>query len=432
MTPARLPPELVKTILNDLSREDLFSARFLCKGFAAVAAERLFAAIPLWINLKSLNAITGLSQSPHLRGYVQHIVFSTLRFFEHEDEAAYLARVKHELELRTDSLNTTALEYGKHMAAYHASLKAQQYLAEENRDLKVLIRALRKFPNLDKITIDHRNDKIGSRQLINDFGIFNPTDLLTGHGLYTVPLLIRALAESGSYVSELKIGFEDAFESSRMPNLFTSTIGDADHRTSIGASTMYKAFCTEGNHYYAARALIKLQILDLGEFRVKDERPDLLKMARAIKTITKITPKLVNIKVDQICAHNWITSRMEPLSVEDLFETETGPYRLEIMNLNHLTIVAHQRLVDFVFRHAHTLKDAYFSFCEVEDVKWSTVLDRLKAFRFPNLESFKLDYCSDSETPNLDDPDDIQEIWVDRFLLGQTDRNPRVIPYDFT
>ena len=38
MTPARLPPELVKTVLNDLSREDLFSARFLCKGFAAVAA----------------------------------------------------------------------------------------------------------------------------------------------------------------------------------------------------------------------------------------------------------------------------------------------------------------------------------------------------------------------------------------------------------
>ena len=64
--------------------------------------------------------------------------------------------------------------------------------------------------------------------------------------------------------------------------------------------------------------------------------------------------------------------------------------------------------------------------------RWSTVLDRLKAFSFPNLESFKLDYCSDSETPDLDDPDDIQEIWVDRFLLGQTDRNPRVIPYDFT
>lgn len=37
-TRARMPPELVKMILDDLPREDLFSARFLCKGFAAVAA----------------------------------------------------------------------------------------------------------------------------------------------------------------------------------------------------------------------------------------------------------------------------------------------------------------------------------------------------------------------------------------------------------
>lgn len=64
--------------------------------------------------------------------------------------------------------------------------------------------------------------------------------------------------------------------------------------------------------------------------------------------------------------------------------------------------------------------------------RWSTVLDRLKAVSFPNLESFKLVYCSDSETPDLGNPDDIQEVWVHRFLLGQTDRNPRVIPYDFT
>ena len=321
--------------------------------------------------MKSLTAITELSQCPHLRGYVQHIVFSTLRFFErkHKDDEVYLARVKHELELRTDSLNTTALEYGKHMAAYHGSLKAQRYLAEENRDLKILIRALRRFPNLDKITVDHRNDKIGSRQLINEFGLFSPPDLLTGHGLYTLPLFIRALSESGSHVSELKIGFEEVFESSRQPNLFTSAIGNSDYLTSIGTNTMYKAFCTEGNQYHAARALNKLRILEVGELRVKDERPDLLKMALAIKTITKFTPKLVDVKISEICAQNCITSQMEPVSVEDLFETDTGPYRLKIINVDHLKITAHERFTDFIFRHMYTLEDAYFSFCEVTDVK---------------------------------------------------------------
>lgn len=54
-----------------------------------------------------------------------------------------------------------------------------------------------------------------------------------------------------------------------------------------------------------------------------------------------------------------------------------------------------------------------------------------EGFQIPNLKSFKLDYCSDSETADLDDGDDIQEIRVHQYLLGQTDRNPRVLPYEF-
>lgn len=132
---------------------------------------------------------------------------------------------------------------------------------------------------------------------------------------------------------------------------------------------MYKAFCMHGNHYPVARALGQVRVLELDEFKVKDERSDLLKMALAIKTIMAFTPKLVSVKVSEICAHNFITSQMEPLSIEDLFETETGPYRLKIMNVGNLKIAAHQRLVDFVYRHAYTLEDACFSFCEVTDVK---------------------------------------------------------------
>ena len=132
--------------------------------------ETLFEDIPLWMGIKSLQRITALSKCSHLRGHVKHIVASGLRFVEHQDGDAYLAKVKDTLELLTDESSCSALRFGQHKAAYHAALEAQRYLTANILDLKILTRAFRGFPNLAIITYDHFNNVIGSRELVENFG----------------------------------------------------------------------------------------------------------------------------------------------------------------------------------------------------------------------------------------------------------------------
>lgn len=124
-----LPPELVQVIFEALPRADLPSARLVNKTFASVAAPRLFQKIPLWISIRSLESFIELATSPHLRGYVEEIVFSPLSIKDLQ-ESKHFAKVRLALEHETDSLNTVALRLGKYRAAYRAYNKAREYLFE--------------------------------------------------------------------------------------------------------------------------------------------------------------------------------------------------------------------------------------------------------------------------------------------------------------
>ena len=131
----RFPPELVKTVVDNLPRADLPAARFLNEQFSSIAAPRLFSSVPLWISINSLQNLADLAAHSHLRGYVQEIVFSPLRLIDYKDENKYLSRVKTCLEYGCDSVTSTALHYGRHRSAYRAFIDAQRYLSEGWPDL---------------------------------------------------------------------------------------------------------------------------------------------------------------------------------------------------------------------------------------------------------------------------------------------------------
>ena len=135
LTPHTLPPELVQLILDALPRADLPSARLVNKTFASVAALRLFQKIPLWISIRSLESLNDLSTNPHLRGYVEEIVFSPL-WINDLYRSSPFAKVRAALEYELDSLNTVALRLGKYRAAYRAFNEAQRYLSEGRFQLK--------------------------------------------------------------------------------------------------------------------------------------------------------------------------------------------------------------------------------------------------------------------------------------------------------
>jgi len=54
---APLPNEIMSLIVEHLPKDDLSQARHVGNVFAAVAAPRLFETIPLWLGLRSLQAL---------------------------------------------------------------------------------------------------------------------------------------------------------------------------------------------------------------------------------------------------------------------------------------------------------------------------------------------------------------------------------------
>ncbi|KAL8791613.1 MAG: hypothetical protein Q9195_005818 [Heterodermia aff. obscurata] len=351
-----------------LPRSDLSNARLLSKTFAAVATERLFHSIPLWMHSSSLEAITNLSHSSTLRKFVRHIVFSTIQVKDHEDEEVYLSRVKKHLELQTDSLSLVALKYGQHKKAYHAALEDQEYLMEGGLALKILTRAFRGFPNLKQVTIDDDNSQIGYRQLTRDFGDFKAADLFTCDGIETVPELILALSEAGVWLSDLRIGPQKEFDSSCYTQNLFSIFNSISYPKRLCSNAMFMTFCRPEISTHAGRVLQQLRTLEISELVVRDDRSDLLKMARAIKTLVELSHRLESVNIMEISS-GYISSDVQQLSVENLFCTIASCYTLRIVSLNYLTITNHQTFVSFVKLHASCLREGYFNSFDLADVK---------------------------------------------------------------
>lgn len=316
----------------------------------------------------SLQAITHLSHNSTLRKYVRHIVFSTLRVRDHHDEKVYLSGVKKHLEMQTDSMSLGALKYGQHKKAYHAALEDQEYLMKGALDVKILTRAFREFSNLKELTIDDRNCHIGCRQLIRDFGSFISADLLTCNGMDTLPSLIQALSEAGVQLSHLTIGWENVFDTIETPNLLEMGDPRPSYIKGLCSNAMTTAIFDLETIAPVRRLLSEVQTLEISDLSVKDDKSDLLRMARAIKRLIQFTFKLESVAIKEICSEIFMTD-MQPLSVEDLFCVRTGPQSLRIVTLSNLTITNHLVLVSFIKRQAAFLKVVYFNFFSLEDVK---------------------------------------------------------------
>ena len=277
--------------------------------------------------------------------------------------------MKHDLEVETDSMSLVALRYGQHKNAYHAALEDQKYLKEENLEVNILSRAFRKFSNLKEVTIDDRNCKIGSRHLIKDFGAFKAADLLTCCGIDTVLSLLQALSEACVQLSKLRIGPQQEFGMSQSTPIFCS-IGDSStsYPKRLCSKAISTAFSDPETMTHAKKILQQLQTLEIAGIKVQDDRSDLLKVAKAIKNIIDISRKLESVAVMKIGPRK-SSILMRPLSVEDLFSTETSRYKLSIVKLNDLEILNRLTVVNFIELHARSLKKVFLRHVDLRDVR---------------------------------------------------------------
>ena len=132
---------------------------------------------------------------------------------------------------------------------------------------------------------------------------------------------------------------------------------------------MSTAFSDPETMTHARKILQQLRTLEIANIRVQDDRSDLLKVAKAIKNIIDISRKLESVTVMKIGPRRDSPTIMLPLSVEDLFSSDTSRYELSIVKLSDLYIPSHFTVVNFFEIHARSLKRVFLRHLDVRDVR---------------------------------------------------------------
>ena len=417
----RFPQELLRFIVEDVPYESLEPLRLVNKAFAAAAAPFLFEVIPLWISVRSLERLTAISEHPQLSQYPKQIIFSPLRFIDYESDALYRAKVKDWLEYQPASLSILSLTLAKHMSAYRSYIEAQRFLSSKALDVKILSRAFSLLSHVETLHVDYWDTAIGSAELIHAFGAFKAQDLLTCDCCQTLPVLIRALAESSLKIKVFKLGFDQYSSYSKI----TGNVGDYSAAVSlawphpstskagyskISTQALSTTFCVE-NFYICKNALSGVLELKIGEFSVEpDDVVNLTRTLVALRNLMECAACLESVTLEEV------SSKFHAeLSIPSM--GRVMPPRSK--HIKNLTIYGYETsltfLVGFFERHPTIVKvDLYL--VAITRYNWSTALTQLRTLDFTRLESFSLYYCDDEEW----------NLQVQDYILRKTDKDPIV------
>ena len=408
----KLPPELLRQLLQYLPRSDLPSVRLLTRTLAVEAEPFLFHTIPLWIELKSLEALTSISEHPRLSQYVKEVEFSPLRFIEHEDRSLYQAGVRDSLEYQPASLSSHILRLGHHMAAYDSFRAGQHYLATNSSDVKVLSHAFGKLPQFRSLVVDPFS-MFAAIRLYNAFGesdskAYKP-DLVACDGEYGLPVLFKALANSKVAITTFRIGLSQALTSTYLnPNisrnnfesLSTSPVLYAKQTISRG---LWKTFTRTDEHRFK-ETLRNLQIFEVNEMQPEGvDRVDIDQFITGVRTILRWSSNIESIVLPRIGAY---ASDDLPMPSMVGLVPNYGLKKLEKLKLESFTTTL-SYLVLFFRRQGKRLREIEFDDVVISDAEWSHALLRLRTLEFPDLVTFQVELVNACD-----------------YITGKTDVNP--------
>lgn len=409
----RLPLELLRQVLQYLPRSDLPRVRLVTRILAIGAEPFLFHTIPLWIELQSVEALTGISEHPRLSQYVKEIVFSPLRFIEHEDRSLYQAEVRSALEYESASLSshilylehllsTYELQLENHMAGYDSFIAGQRHLAANSSDVKLLSHAFGKLPHFKSLVVDYFSNIAAIRL----YKIFGGNELMprfvTCGGEYGLPVLLKALANSGVAISTFKIGPSQALDYTWSDQWFDpETMRDRfraprpfpvlEPEETISRA-LWKTFRPSNKNAYS-ETLRDLRVLEVSEKRLEYlKRKYVDRIIHGIGTIISWGSHIESIAVPQFGVYGFDDSET-PL-MNNLFQTD-HLQKLQKLKLESFNTTLWY-LKNFFHRHRKHLKEIEFEGINIsdDDANWSTALDHLRAMEFPNLVTFEVD-CVD-------------------------------------
>ena len=422
----KLPLELLQQVLQYLPRSDLPSVRLSTRTLVAAAEPFLYHTIPLWIERQSLEALIGISEHPRLSQCVKEIVFSPLRFIEHEDRSLYQAEMRDALEHRSASLSSQILhlehylsspklQLEHHMAAYDCFRAGQSYLAANSLDVKVLSHAFGKLPHFKSLVVDYFSN-IAAIRLYKIFGDYESKPYFVAcDGEYGLPVLFKALANSGVAISTFRIGPSQALDSTwadpdpmrdRITSLRPIPVLEDKRRNSLA---LRKTFRRRNKNAYS-ETLRELRVLEVSETRLETPELEAVEsIINGIATIISWGSHIESIAVSQFGVYTFDDPETPLMS--NLFQKDhlKKLQKLKVESLNTTL----PDLTLFFRRHRKQLKEIDFEGVNInvgeffDDGKWSTALYHLRTIEFPDLVTFEVDMVD-----------------VYDYITGLTDINP--------
>ena len=412
----KLPLELLQQVLQYLPRSDLPSVRLSTRTLVAAAEPFLFHTIPLWIERQSLEALIGISEHPRLSQCVKEIVFSPLRFIEHEDRSLYQTEVRDALEHQSASLSSQILHLEHHMAAYDSFRAGQSYLRANSLDVKVLSHAFGKLPHFKSLVVDYFSN-IAAIRLYKVFGDYESKPYFVAcDGEYGLPVLFKALANSGVAISTFRIGPSQALDSTwsdpdpmrdRITSLRPIPVLEDKRRNALA---LRKTFRHRNKNAYS-ETLRELRVLEVSETRLGTPGLEQVEsIINGIATIISWGSHIESIAVRQFGIYDKFEDSETPL-ISCLFQPD-HLNKLQKLKLESLNTTL-QYLTLFFRRHGKHLKEIELEGVNIndgeffDDVKWSTALYHLRTIEFPDLVTFEVDMVD-----------------VYDYIIGLTDINP--------
>ena len=426
----RLPQELLRVVVERTDYKDLATLRTVNAAFAAAAAPSLFASIPLWIGVRSLERLTAISEHPQLSKYPKQIIFSPLRFIDYENDTLYKEMIKDWVDHQSVSLGIEALTMAKHMSAYRSYIEAQRLLSSNSLDVKILSRAFSQLSSLEILHVDYWN-MIGANEMNFAFGAFEVEDLLFCDYRQTLPVLIQALATSGIKIKVFKLGSDnDSLPGSfsRHPEDYSTAASRAwpplstfmtrrSHPARIGSPALSDIFSDENVFGICRSALGGVRELKVGEIHFEGNDPaDISGTVTALRNMMTSILRLETVTLERI----WIPFR-DDLPIPTISSVMPRNITPELSHLKELNI--HMYDADAVslreiFRlHELSIVKVYFRFVDIVGSNWSAALMQLRTLKFPRLEVFILDHCGEVEEFDLQ---------VQDYILKKTDKDPIV------
>jgi len=348
--------------------------------------------------------------------------------------------VKDRFESNSITLNTCSLNIGKHLASLTGFFQAQQYLARDGLDAKLLTRAFRLLPHLNDIRVADAYYEIGAAEIVGGLVLLDGSEVdMTGE--HTLPVLVTAIAEANLRLDSFRFGryIKNEVQSVIHENIEFSE-EESDDLTHpyivvnsgnawLTATAMTSAFVHNNSPWQKCfRRLRILNVLELGGSTTGQR--SFYSLCIALQEIIRSSNRLEVLRLGPIGSeyvdvlpfrHSLLTLRSNSLRCLDI-QDASGTW---------------EEWEDFLYHNSRTLATVTLQRVSKADPEnestyepcdWSALLTSLRSTTtFPALTHFGLVGCSDGQR------DDGVEVRVEDYLKGLDDYEPlakRRLEYD--